>query len=129
MSSGQREAQLQPVVESLDAFDKKSGSMLERILFNHRAVVVALCMLVTLALAFQATRVTLNASFENTLPTQHPFIQNYLMNRGQLQGLGNAVRVVVEAPRKRTAHWVRFTTPRISRRLQRLTMKSFCFPA
>jgi uncharacterized protein len=89
----------QPVVESLDAFDRHSGSLLERLLFNHRAVVVAICAIITILLACQATRLTLNASFENTLPTQHPFIQNYLKNRGELQGLGNAVRVVVEAPR------------------------------
>jgi uncharacterized protein len=90
----------QPVVESLDAFDRHSGSLLERLLFNHRAIVVAICALVTILLAWQATRLTLNASFENTLPTQHPFIQNYFKNRGELQGLGNAVRVVVEAPKR-----------------------------
>ncbi|GJH29386.1 RND family transporter [Caballeronia novacaledonica] len=99
MNSAQREAPSQPVVESLDAFDRQSGSPLERLLFNRRAIVVALCVLVTLVLGFQATRVTLNASFEDTLPTHHPFIQNYLKNRGDLQGLGNAVRVVVEAPK------------------------------
>ena len=38
------------------AFDPRSGSLIERALFNHRAVVVLLCALVTLLLGWQATR-------------------------------------------------------------------------
>ncbi|HKR46930.1 MAG TPA: MMPL family transporter [Paraburkholderia sp.] len=88
----------QPVIRSLDEFDKCSGSLIERLLFNHRAWVVVVCACITLLLAFQATYVTINANFEDTLPIHHPFVQNYLKNRGELQGLGNAVRVVVQAP-------------------------------
>lgn len=79
-------------------FDPHSGGWVERLLFNHRVVVVALCALMTVVLGLQALHVTLNASFEDTLPIGHPFIQHYLENRGELQGLGNAVRVSVEAP-------------------------------
>ncbi|MBN3815846.1 MMPL family transporter [Paraburkholderia sp. Se-20369] len=104
MSSAYSHADAQRVVSSLDDFDRQSGSLLERLLFNHRAIVVALCAIVTVFLAFQATRVKLNASFESTLPVQHPFVQHYLSNRGDLQGLGNAVRVVVEAPKRADGH-------------------------
>lgn len=79
--------------------DPRSGSFLERLLFNNRALVVALCVLVSIVLGWQATRLTLNASFEKTIPTHHPFIQNYLENESQLSGLGNAVRIAVENPK------------------------------
>jgi len=84
---------------ALQAFDRESGSWVERMLFNHRRVVVLLCALVTVLLGWQATRLQLNASFEKTIPTHHPYIQNFLQHQGQLQGLGNAVRVVVANPR------------------------------
>ena len=54
------------------------------------------CLVVTVVLGFMATRVSLNASYEKMLPTAHPYIQNYLANKGQLRGLGNTLRVVVE---------------------------------
>jgi uncharacterized protein len=84
---------------ALQAFDRESGSWVERALFNHRRVVVLLCALVTALLGWQATRLQLNASFEKTIPTHHPYIQHFLQYQGQLQGLGNAVRVVVANPR------------------------------
>ena len=48
--------------------------------------------------ALAATRLTLNASFEKMIPRSHPYIQNYLENRSELRGLGNALRIVVENP-------------------------------
>ncbi|OYU74655.1 MAG: hypothetical protein CFE45_34355, partial [Burkholderiales bacterium PBB5] len=80
-------------------FDPRSGSAIERALFNHRWLVMALCALVTLVLGWQATRLQLNASFEKTIPTHHPYIANYLKYQSDLTGLGNAVRIAV-APRQ-----------------------------
>ncbi|WP_066256397.1 efflux RND transporter permease subunit [Hydrogenophaga flava] len=80
------------------AFDPRSGSLIERALFNHRGVVLLLCALVTLLLGWQATRLQLNASFEKTIPTSHPYIQNYLTHQNELSGLGNAVRIAVARP-------------------------------
>jgi hypothetical protein len=82
----------------LAGFDVKSGSWLERLLFNHRLIVVLFCALVTGILGFQASKLRLNASFEKTIPTGHPYIVNYLKYRGELSGLGNAVRIVVANP-------------------------------
>jgi predicted RND superfamily exporter protein len=79
-------------------FDTRSGSLVERALFNHRGIVVLLCALVTLLLGWQATRLQLNASFEKTIPTSHPYIQNYLTHQAELSGLGNAVRIAVARP-------------------------------
>jgi predicted RND superfamily exporter protein len=76
-------------------FDQHSGSLLERALFNHRRTVLLLCLLATVLLGWQATRLQLNASFEKMIPTGHPFIANYLEHRQELSGLGNAVRIAV----------------------------------
>ncbi|WP_020655780.1 efflux RND transporter permease subunit [Massilia niastensis] len=89
----------EPVVADLAAFDRSSGSAIERALFNHRGLVVLLCMLVTLALGWQATRLQLTASFEKTIPASHPYIVNYLAHQNELQGLGNAVRIAVANPK------------------------------
>jgi uncharacterized protein len=65
--------------------------------FNNRAVMVAVCAIVTLVLGYAAaTRLVLNASFEKMIPQSQPYIKNYLTHQKELRGLGNAVRVVVE---------------------------------
>ena len=87
----------QPVVRRLEDFDQRSGSMPERLLFNNRLAITLLCVLATLVLGFQATRIQLNASFEKMIPTGHPFIANFFAHRGDLAGLGNALRIAVEA--------------------------------
>jgi len=86
----------QPVVARLEDFDTASGSAVERAFFNHRPWVMALCLALTLLLGWQALGLRLNASFEKTIPTQHPYIANYLANKGNLAGQGNAMRIVVE---------------------------------
>ncbi|WP_395700165.1 RND family transporter [Aquabacterium sp.] len=79
-------------------FDPRSGSLIERALFNHRGIVLWLCALVTVLLGWQATRLQLNASFEKTIPASHPYIRNFLAQQAELSGLGNAVRIAVENP-------------------------------
>jgi hypothetical protein len=86
----------QPVVARLQDFDTASGSWSERVLFNHRPWVMALCLLVTLLLGWQALGLRLNASFEKSIPTRHPYIVNYLSHKGELAAQGNALRMAVE---------------------------------
>ena len=86
-----------PVIARLEDFDRQSGSRLERLLFNNRIVVVALCLIASLFLGWQATHLRLNASFEKMIPTGHPYIANYLAHKAELGGLGNSVRIAVEA--------------------------------
>lgn len=81
-----------------ETFDPQSGSLIERALFNHRLLVITLCAVVTIILGWQASGLSLNASFEKTIPTQHPYIQNYLQYENELTGLGNAVRIAIENP-------------------------------
>jgi predicted RND superfamily exporter protein len=83
----------------LSQFDTTSGSLIERLLFNHRLLVVIICALLTIALGWQATKLTINASFEKTIPAGHPYIANYLQYQNELTGLGNAVRIAVDNPK------------------------------
>lgn len=86
-----------PVVRSIDHFDIRSGNLLERLVFNHRLIMVIACIVVTVLLGWLAvTRLSFNASFEKMIPSHHPYIRNYLDNAGELRGLGNSLRVVVE---------------------------------
>ena len=83
----------------METFDPKSGSRLERLIFNHRPAVVAACAVITLVLgALAGFKLTLNASFERMIPRGHPYIQSYLEHQKDLRGLGNSLRVVVEPP-------------------------------
>lgn len=86
-------------MKTVDAFDPRSGSLIERALFNHRLIVVLLCAILTALLGWQATKLHLNASFEKTIPSHHSYIQNYLRYQNQLSGLGNSVRIAVENPK------------------------------
>ena len=86
-----------PVVRTLADFDRKSGNLLERIVFNNRLAMVIVCAIVTVALGyFAATKLVLNASFEKMIPQSQAYFKNYLTYQKDLRGLGNAVRVVVE---------------------------------
>ncbi|RTL54166.1 MAG: RND family transporter [Rhodocyclaceae bacterium] len=88
-----------PVIRDIKDFDQNSGNLAERLLFNNRIIVVAFCLLVTLLLGFQATKLNLGASFEKMIPTRHPYIANYLAHKADLTGLGNVVRIAVENPK------------------------------
>ena len=85
-----------PVISDLNKFDPNSGGRMERLVFNYRPLVLLFVAMVTLVLGFRATKLEVNASFEDMIPQSHPFIQNYFDYRDQLSGLGNSLRVVVE---------------------------------
>lgn len=87
----------QPVIARLEDFDTASGSAAERLFFNHRPWVLALCIAATLGLGWLALGLQLGASFEKTIPTKHPYIQHYLAHKGDLAGQGNALRIAVAA--------------------------------
>jgi predicted RND superfamily exporter protein len=85
-------------VVSDDAFDRNSGSFIERLLFHNRLLVCFVCLLVTVLLGWQTSKLEINASFEKMVPAGHPYIQNFAHYQSELSGLGNAVRVAVENP-------------------------------
>ncbi|UTW03033.1 RND family transporter [Amphritea atlantica] len=78
-----------------ETFDPHSGSVIERLVFNQRRLVLTICLIISIGLGWQATQLGLNASFEKMIPTGHPFITNFLANRSSLAGLGNSLRVAV----------------------------------
>ncbi|NVD69596.1 MMPL family transporter [Duganella sp. BJB1802] len=95
MTVSNKQAGAWPVIAKLADFDTRSGSWVERTLFNNRIWVVALCVLMTLFLGGSALRLQLNGSFERMIPTGHEFVRNYLEHRDDLAGVGNTLRIAV----------------------------------
>lgn len=85
------------VVRELKDFDGHSGSLLERLIFNNRLLIVLACVLVTLFLGYQTRDLRIAASYDKMLPHGHAYIKNFLDNRDELRGMGDSVRIVVEA--------------------------------
>lgn len=79
------------------ALAEQQGSWLERLIFDHRPAVIALCLLISLVLCWQAILIRPATSFEKMIPLQHPFIENMLAHRDDLAHLGNSVRIAVQA--------------------------------
>ncbi|MGV8917585.1 MAG: efflux RND transporter permease subunit [Pseudomonas sp.] len=73
------------------------ATLLERLIFNNRPVVIFICLMVSIFLFWQATLVRPSTSFEKMIPLEHPFIQKMLEHRNDLANLGNTVRISVEA--------------------------------
>ncbi|URM25828.1 MMPL family transporter [Pseudomonas frederiksbergensis] len=96
MNSFTRTAEPHAVPQS-DTFDTSSGTLVERLLFNHRRVILGICVLLSVVFGYQALSLKLNAAFEKMIPTDHPYVQNYLKNRGQLGEGGNTLRIAIEA--------------------------------
>ncbi|MBX3490361.1 MMPL family transporter [Parvibaculum sp.] len=87
----------QKIIRNIKDFDKHSGSIVERIFFNFRPLVLLVCAVVTALLGQQALKVEYNASYQSLIPASHPFVQNLLKHASDLNGLGNNLRIIVEA--------------------------------
>lgn len=85
-----------PVIRDIAEFDKNSGTVAEKIIFNNRFLIITICLIITIILVMQMMKLQLNASFEKMIPTSHPYIVNYLSHKGDLSGLGNTLRIAVE---------------------------------
>jgi predicted RND superfamily exporter protein len=86
------------VIRDPNHFNRDSGSYLERLIFNHRWLVLGFCALLTAVLGGECLRLKLNASFDEMLPKKQEFIVNYLAHERDLKGFGNAIRIAVEVP-------------------------------
>jgi predicted RND superfamily exporter protein len=91
------ELKIAPPAAKLSTIEPGSGSFLEALIFTNRKLILGLCAALTLLLGASATRLHMNASFEATIPTHHPYIANYLANQDNLHGLGNTLEIVVQA--------------------------------
>ena len=74
-----------PIISDLHEFDFQSGTFLEKLVFNNRLFVMIACLLVTLGLGYQATKIRLQAGFEKMLPKAHPYVLNYQANAESLK--------------------------------------------
>lgn len=93
MSSGEHDATA--TATSLASFDRRSGNLVERVLFNNRLIIVGLCLVITVFFGLQARHLTLNAAYDQMIPNGHPFITNFMEHRNELAGMGNALRIAV----------------------------------
>lgn len=96
MSIAKETEQVLGVIADPQDFDARSGSALERLVFNYRLPLVLLCALMTVIFGWAASRMEINAGFDKMIPQSHPFVRNYFDNAEALRGIGNSVRVVVE---------------------------------
>lgn len=85
-----------PVIRNLRDFDQASGNALERAVFNHRVLVLLMFLITSVFLGYHATQLRANGSFEDMLPSSHPYMRNFLEHREDLSNLGNRVAIAVE---------------------------------
>ena len=81
------------------ALPTDSGSWVERLLFNNRLFIFLLCAVVTMGLAFEATKVQLAASLDRMLPSNHPYVKNMRQYSQNLAGSGNVLNIAVATQR------------------------------
>jgi len=65
---------------------------LDRVIFGHRRIVLALFVLCTAFMAWSASQLRIDAGFTKLLPAKHPYMQTYLQH---VQEFGGANRVLV----------------------------------
>lgn len=69
-------------------------SILERLIFGYRKVVVGIFILATVYLGYQASMMHLDAGFEKNVPLNHEYMQTYMAHRKDFGG-ANSVLVSV----------------------------------
>src|SRR5215510_6340756 len=80
-------------VHHIERPDSKAALALEKLIFGHRAIIVVLFSLITLALATVATRgLRIDASFTKQLPLKHEYMQTFVKHQGEF---GGANRVLI----------------------------------
>ncbi|TFG37890.1 MAG: RND family transporter, partial [Candidatus Aminicenantes bacterium] len=72
--------------------EKTMKEMLDRLVFGHRRAVVALFLVLTVFMAWQASHLKIDAGFAKLLPLKHPYMQTYLEYR---DAYGGANKVVI----------------------------------
>ena len=66
--------------------------LIENIIFGNRKVMVALFILLTIFMAYQASHLKIDAGFAKMLPLEHPYMKTYVEYR---DAYGGANRVVI----------------------------------
>jgi len=71
--------------------------LIEGWVFNYRPITLALFLMITCILVFQASKIKPDASLERMIPLEHPYVMNFLDHRDDLENLANFIRISVEA--------------------------------
>ncbi|MBU3022902.1 RND family transporter [Aestuariibacter sp. A3R04] len=72
-------------------------TLLERLIFGYRKIVVCLFLLATVYLGFQASMMHLDAGFEKNVPLNHPYMQTYMKHRKDFGGANSVLVSVCDA--------------------------------
>lgn len=75
---------------------KPDESWMDRLLFGNRVIILIALIMATIFFGYQASQLRPEASFLKMIPTEHPYIANYLKHETDLAQLGNSVRIIVE---------------------------------
>jgi len=75
--------------------DHGAETFMERLVFNHRMLVVVLFSVITLFLGYHALQIRPDTSFEKMIPLKHPYIINMMEHQADLASLGNSIRIAV----------------------------------
>ena len=73
----------------------EAETFMERLVFNNRLLVVAIFVVITIFLGFQASQIRPDTSFAKMIPLEHPYIVNMVKHQDDLAGLGNSIRIAV----------------------------------
>ncbi|MBU2976894.1 MMPL family transporter [Alteromonas sp. C1M14] len=72
-------------------------TILERLIFGYRKVVIAIFLMATVYLGFQASMMRLDAGFEKNVPLNHTYMQTYMAHRQDFGGANNILVSVCDA--------------------------------
>ena len=74
----------------------KAERLIERLVFNHRAFILLIGLLVTVFFGYHASQLRPAPSFEKMIPLEHEYIKNYLAHQKDVPS-GNVIQISVEA--------------------------------
>lgn len=100
-------------------------SRIENLIFGNRRLVVALFLLLTLFMAYQASHLRIDAGFAKLLPLEHEYMKTYVEYRDQF---GGANRVVIALKVQDGDEEADIFTPEFFDVLQRVTDDVFFLP-
>lgn len=68
----------------------------EKLLFSYSRPVLAFFVVVSIFLGYQASMITLDASFDKMIPSKSPMVVNFRAHEADLRSLTNVLRITVE---------------------------------
>ena len=95
--------------------------VLEKLIFNHRRIFLALFLLITIFMGYSLTNLRIDAGFSKSLPPQHEYMQTYVEHRKEF---GGANRILIALMAKDGDIF----TPEFFDTLQQVTDEVFFIP-